>query len=79
MGGGEDPKSPNGETALVLASQYLMLSFSAYSSLLCKPPPLKTLITAVCTLPREGNTSQLGDLPLGAIFSNSPQGRSWKS
>lgn len=56
-------------------AKYLMLSFSAYSSLLCKPPPLKTLITAVCTLQRDRNTSQLGDLPPGAIFSNSPQGR----
>lgn len=59
--------------------KYLMFSFSAYSSLLCKPPPLKTLITAVCTLQRDRKTSQLGDLPPGAIFSNRSQERSWKS
>lgn len=59
--------------------KYLMFSFSAYNSLLCKPPPLKTLITAVCTLQRDRKTSQLGDLPPGAIFSNRSQERSWKS
>lgn len=77
--GEEDPKPPNEKTALVLASQVPDVLIQCIQFIALQAAPFENVDHSCLYAAKRQKTSQLGDLPPGAMFSDRSQERSWKS